>query len=630
MPRFSDNGDGTFTNPLLFADYPDPDIIRVGRDFYMVSSSFTCVPGVPVCHSRDLVNWRIIGHACARLPEGNPAYSMQGGEVAYRGGPWAPFIRHRKGKFYVGFCTPSEGFFMAIADDPAGPYELISFGAEFYDPSLLFASDGRVLLSHGANGIFVSELEADARSVKSGPRFVFQTPLGTPLEGSHFYERDGWFFLTMTSRGYNGLQAVLRSRDPFGPYEWRVVSADDMNYAGAGLHQGGFVELEDGGTWFFLFQDRDWVGRVPVLQPVRWEDGWPILGDPQNFGKAVVTSRRPVLPSGPRTVPETSDGFDAPSLGLHWQWNHNPDDSRWSLTERPGWLRLHSAPACDLLHARNTLSQKIPGPAATATVSIDRSHLAPGDRAGLCVLNIPCAGIRIVGAGSHATIEVFENATTGERGSCPAATVILLRAEAREDGTAVFSYSAGDGTFHPIGIPFRMEFTVKTFLGNRFGLFCFSENKSGGGFADFDAFVLETPREDNMHPRGREIRFSEYDAEYGTDTSRVAEKQPTQTVGDLNDGDWVRFHRVDFGTGADRIIVRAAALCGGSLEITSEGKVLGSLTLPSDPAAKPWACTYRDHDVSILPQSGIRPLTFTARGPGRYLFQLESFHIPYP
>lgn len=630
MTRTCDNSDGTFTNPLIFADYPDPDIIRVGPDFYMVSSSFTSFPGIPVCHSTDLLNWTLIGHAYDRLPDENPAYRMAGGQTAYRGGSWAPCIRHRDGTFYIAFCTPAEGFFLCISDRAEGPYERIAFGVELYDPGLLFASDGRVFVAHGANGIRITELSRDARSLLGPPRTVFQTPVGTPLEGSHFYERNGWFYLCLTCRGYNGLQLVLRSREVFGPYAWRVVSADDMNYAAAGLHQGGFVELEDGETWFFLFQDRDWVGRVPVLQPVRWVDDWPVLGDPANDGKAVVTWRRPALPPAPLSVPEGSDNFEGPRLHLRWQWNHHPDDSRWSLDERPGWLRLRPLQAPDLAHARNTLTQKLVGPECTATATLDASALPEGAVAGLCVLNLPYAWIGMRIREGRAQIECHLNGEATLFEWPGAERIVDLRVHADAGGFAHFSFSLPGHAFLPLGEPFMMEFTVKTFLGNRVGFFCFQEGDLAG-WADFDGMDLESPSPDNLHDARGWVAFAGYDTERGADSHRLAEKRPAQVVSDLQEGDWIGFHRVGVPHSARALELRGGAFVPGvSVEVRlgdPRGRLLTTVAMPVAGKTMPWRPVLETHRAPLDLDPGLQRLCFVARGEGPSLAWLEAFRI---
>jgi len=630
MTRYCDNSDGTFTNPLIFADYPDPDIIRVGPDFYMVSSSFTTVPGIPICHSTDLLNWTIIGHAYDRLPEENPAYSMMDGAVAYRGGSWAPCMRHHQGKFYIGFCTPAEGFFLCIADRAEGPYERIAFGVELYDPSLLFASDGRVFVAHGANGILVTELTSDARSILHPARPVFQTPVGSPLEGSHFYERNGWFYLCLTCRGYNGIQLVLRSRDVYGPYEWRVISGDDMNYAGAGLHQGGFVELENGETWFFMFQDRDWVGRVPVLQPVRWVDDWLELGDQDNCGKSVVTWPRPDLPSAQRAVPEGSDDFDSPRLNLRWQWNHNPVDSKWSLTERPGWLRLHPLSTPDLIHARNTLTQKLVGPECTATVMLDASALPDGGVAGLCVLNVPGAWIGIRLTNGTALLECNLNGETNAVEPLGPERSLHLRVHADAEGLAHFSFSKNGSDFIPLGQPFTMEFTVKTFLGNRVGFFCFQAGEAEG-WADFDHMILETPRADNSLDGTEWITFAHYDSELGIDTHRLVEKRPRQVVNSLQDGDWLGFHRAQIPQAVTTLEIRAGAIVPSvTIELRQggpDGPLLATMPIPMADGSMPWKPVMTLQRVTLNLDPGIMKLCFVIRGAGLSLAWLDAFRL---
>jgi beta-xylosidase len=630
----SDNLNGTFSNPLIQGDYPDPDIIRVGDDFYLVSSSFTCAPGIPVCHSTDLINWRVIGHAYARLSETNPAYSMVDGAVAYRGGSWAPFIRYNAGKFYIGFCTPAEGFFMCIAERPEGPYEVIPFGTELYDPSMLFDDDGRVYMCHGANGIVITELTPDARGIKGEAVDIFQTPFGTPLEGSHIYKRGAWYYICLTCRGYNGIQTALRSRHIHGPYESRVITADDMNYGGAGLHQGGFVEMANGETWFFLFQDRDYLGRAPVLLPVRWEDDWPLLGDPANYGKVPVTSRKPALPPGPLSLPEGGDEFDAPTLHLRWHWNHNPDDTRWSLSERPGWLRLKANAAPAFLQARNTLMQKIIGPTTRADTRLDFSALRPGAVAGLAVVNIPYAFIGVaLGDDARRVIVVHDGQ---EMASAPVpenAWEIHFRADIDAAGEAHFSFGFDGANFQPLGPGFVLQFTVKTFLGNRFGLFCYTTASSPAeGHADFDYLHLPALQPAHRYNAFSEIPAVGYDHERGTDTQRITEKRPMQNLINLNEGDWVLFDQVDFGDGgAAHFIAHASPIRnGGRIEVRlgdADGELLGTCDIPPDGNVHDWAGTFRDYACSIRRVTGMQAICLRFRGAGKVLYRLKSFRF---
>jgi len=629
--RHSDNLNGTFTNPVIFADYPDPDIIRVGADFYMVSSSFHHAPGVPVCHSRDLVNWRVIGHAYERLPESNPAYSMQDGKVAYRGGSWAPCIRYHNGKFYIGFNTPDEGFFLCIADRPEGPYEMVPFHQELYDPGLFFDDDGRVCVFHAAIGICVTELTADARSVKSGPVPIYQTAFGYPFEGSHAYKRNGWYYVCVTSRGYNGLQLCLRSCHIHGPYEARVLSGDDLNHAGAGLHQGGFVELENGETWFFLFQDRDHLGRVPVLQPVHWTDDWPTFGDPDNYWKASLTCRKPAgCEDSPVEVPTSGDEFESPRLGLQWEWSHNPDDSRWSLEERPGWLRIKSSPAEDFLHARNTLTQRIAGPESYAVTKLDVRGLGQGNLAGLAVANVPYAFIAASRQGGETRICMVDNGKLVAESAPLATCEIHLKAQADADGFARFFFSTDGLDFTPLGEPFLMQFTVKTFLGNRFGLFCFQTKDGSPGIADFDYLRREPLRPANRFSAFDWIPASAYDGERGTDTQRAVEKQPKQFLIAIDNGDSVWFDQINFGQGANRFVVRASSIAGGCIELrldAPDGKLIGRCPVPDEGNRNAWSAAFAEFACDLDAVEGTHALYLHFTGPGLNLFRLESFRM---
>ena len=635
--RLSDNGNGSFTNPVIFADYPDPDIIRVEDDFYMVSSSFTDAPGIPVCHSRDLVNWKIIGHAYDRLPETNPAYSMADGQVAYRGGSWAPSIRHRADGFYIAFNTPAEGFCVAHSVNAEGPYELTWFdGHELYDPGLFFDDDGRVYVVHGANDIYLTPLSSNVRSVSGEPRLLYTTQYGTPLEGSHVYQRRGFYYICNTCRGYNGMQLVYRSEQIEGPYESRLITADDFNYAGAGLHQGGFVELANGETWFFLFQDRDYVGRVPVLIPMRWVDGWPVVGEVDNFGKVSPTNRKPALPEAAFSSTLGGDDFDSMRLGLQWQWNHNADDARWSLAARPGWLRLTSGHATDLLHARNTLTQKIMGDGCVATVMLDVSGLQCGDRAGLCVLGFPHAYLAVEKVESDWRMVFVRDGAQSDVTPLWKTPIVYLRCEARADGTAHFFYSADDVSFHVLGTPLVMQFSVRSFLGNKFGLFCFNPSGEGDfGHVDFDWMRYDCDGVHANHYDGQKrTEFDRYDSEHGIDTHRKVEKQPGQFVVNVHNGDWLQYDSIDFGNGVTRFKMLASVSGqGGQLELRIggvDGRVIGECITPGNGERNPWLSPWQKFGCDVETIAGRQSLTFVARGPSVAFLRLDHFQFTNP
>lgn len=287
----ADNGNGTFTNPLMWGDWPDPDIIRVGDDFYLVSTSMHLVPGCPIATSKDLVNWKMAGYAVERYDE-DPRYDLQGGSL-YLNGAWASSIRHHNGKFYVAFCTPygwgrdTGHFSVCEAEHPEGPWQRTIFPEYMYDPGLFFDDDGKVYVVHGQHKLFITELNADVKSVKGNPVEIWDKSFTDShtfghhfgMEGSHMYKVNGMYYITCPAGGTEGWQVCLRSRHIYGPYEHKVIVEDASSYPPNGLHQGGMVQLKNGDWWFVIMQDRGPIGRVPCLLPVKWVDGWPMLGD---------------------------------------------------------------------------------------------------------------------------------------------------------------------------------------------------------------------------------------------------------------------------------------------------------------------------------------------------------------
>ncbi|MDE6452092.1 MAG: glycoside hydrolase 43 family protein, partial [Odoribacter sp.] len=321
----ADNGDGTFTNPLMWGDWPDPDVIRVGDDFYMVSTSMHYVPGCPIVRSKDLVNWTMAGYAVERYDE-DPRYDMQGGEL-YLNGAWAATIRHHNGKFYVGFCTPygwgrkNGNFSMCIADRVEGPWERVVFPEYMYDPGLLFDDDGKVYVVHGQGTLYVTELHTDARSVKGekvkiwsgGFKNAHELGGGFGMEGAHIYKINGKYYITCPAGGTEGWQICLRADHIYGPYEHKLIMNDNSSYPPNGLHQGGMVQMKNGDWWFIIMQDRGPIGRVPHLVPVEWVDGWPMLG---RNGQDAITYPKPEVDCRSRVcTPATSDEFSESRLG---------------------------------------------------------------------------------------------------------------------------------------------------------------------------------------------------------------------------------------------------------------------------------------------------------------------------
>jgi beta-xylosidase len=488
-----DNGNGTFTNPLMWGDWPDPDVIRVGDDFYFISTSMHYVPGSPIARSKDLVNWEMVGYAVPRYDE-DPRYDMKGGN-AYLKGSWANTIRYHNGTFYVGFCTPAGSrtergnFSICTANHQKGPWTRTIFKEYLYDPGLFFDDNGKVYVVHGQEKLFVTELNADALSVKTPKKEIYNNREYPYLEGAHVYKVNGKYYIMGATGGTTGRQICLRSDDIYGPYESKEVINDDHTYPGNGLHQGGMVQLKDNSWWFIIMQDRGPIGRVPNLEPVTWVDGWPILGEK---GKGVETYKKPVLGQKiPIVVPGTSDDFSAAKLGLQWQWNHNPDDQKWSLKERKGYLRLKPGKAMKLSEARNTLTQRVQGPYSSGTVEIDVSALKDGNVAGFGVFQFPYAFLAVLQKGGQKSI-VMMNADSTVTSVSFKGNKVWFKASVTHIGfKASFAYSTDGKKYQAIGNTLAMGLGLD-WTANRFALFNYSTEDSGlAGYADFNWFRFD-------------------------------------------------------------------------------------------------------------------------------------------
>ncbi|HEV7500816.1 MAG TPA: family 43 glycosylhydrolase, partial [Vicinamibacteria bacterium] len=375
---WGDQGDGTYRNPILSADYSDPDVIRVGDDFYLVASDFHFV-GIQVLHSRDLVNWRIVGQVFDRLSM-SPKYDAMEG---YAQGTWAPSLRYHDGLFYLYVCTPYDGLFLWTARRPEGPWsDTITVKAVegWEDPNPFWDDDGSAYLVHGKKGagpLILHKMSADGTRLLDDGVEIYRGPVA---EGPKLFKRHGWYYISLPEGGVEkGGQTILRSHALHGPYERRQVLPDGSP------HQGGIVELKNGESWFIGFKSTGHLGRVSHLLPVRWtDDDWPVFGD---GGRPVERWKKPAAGGGPIRHPQTSDDFEASTLQLQWQWNHNPVAGAWSLAERRGWLRLHPRPGPALALARDTLTQKLWGPRGTIEVTLDGRGLAEGERAGFAFMS---------------------------------------------------------------------------------------------------------------------------------------------------------------------------------------------------------------------------------------------------
>jgi len=484
-----DNGNGTYTNPLMWGDWPDPDIIRVGDEFYFISTSMHYVPGSPIAKSKDLVNWEMAGYAVPRYDE-DPRFDMKGGTL-YLNGSWANTLRYHNGKFYVGFDTQNAGggtghFSMCVADDIKGPWKRTIFPERLYDPGLFFDDDGKAYVAHGQGTIYITPLANDALSVAGKPVKVIEHE---PVEGSHMYKINGKYYIFSPAAGI-GSQMCFRSDHIYGPYEKKVVMHDTSNTP-YGIHQGGLIQLKNGDWWCLIMDDRGPIGRTMRLEPVTWENGWPMIGRKNDKGEwvGVDTYKKPNVGGvQPIKVPATADEFNSPKLGLQWQWNHNPDPQKWSLTEHKGYMRLKASNAKNLTDARNTLTQRVQGPYSEGSVEMQVNGMKDGDIAGFGVFQFPYAFVSIQQKGIKRTIVMVNNDTTITTVNFTGNTVWFKASVTQVGFTASFAYSIDGKNYQAIGNELKMGLGLD-WTANRFALFNYNTNKAGaGGYADFNWF----------------------------------------------------------------------------------------------------------------------------------------------
>lgn len=483
LARGADNGDGTYTNPPLYADFPDPDIIRVDDDFYMVSTTFVNSPGLALLHSKDLVNWTTINNVVDRL-EGDHRYDMDGGPI-YRNGVFAPSIRYRNGTFYVAVQPNGTGQGLQIyhTQNPTGDWQLNQLNQGAFDPGLFFDDDGTpyVIFTGGWHPeIYLRELSPDLDSFAGAAQEIHNYP---GLEGTHVVKREDQYYM-FHSRPSQLAMYVSRSTSLFGGWE-TVRSIDDGSASG---HQGAIVDLPDGGWYGFAMLDRGPIGRVTNISPISWENDWPVWGD-----NDVIPSDadKPIL-GQPIIMHPTSTGFDDIELPLDWRWNHNPDDTRWSLTDRPGYLRLEPTVAPDFWNAQNTLTHKGFGPISQAVVEMDISNLDVGDKAGLGMLGKGLAALAVHGlAGGQSELVLSTGTATANAGpmsnietvSLGAADSIYLTLRMDfEQNLGQTGYSLNGLNWNTIGesFPLLWDWATGTFQGEQYALFNYNNGPSTG------------------------------------------------------------------------------------------------------------------------------------------------------
>ena len=511
-------------NPMLWADVPDPDVIRVGDTFYLVSTTMHLMPGAPVMASKDLKNWETVGYIFDKLTD-SPKYDLLQGTV-YGRGQWATSLKYHNGKFYALLAPNEQGAmgdtYIFTADKAEGPWKILSRMRHFHDCSLFFDDDGRVYVIYGTGELM--ELKPDLSDVIEGTHMhIFQREEDERglLEGSRVIKHDGKYYLLMISHVYapgkHRREVCYRADDIHGPYEKQVIL--ESEFGGFSYEAQGTIVDSPSGDWYgIIFQDRNGVGRVLTVMPCRWINGWPMLGDEN--GK-VPDEVRPFVSGQPETGIVKSDDFAEPKLGLQWQWNHNPVDNAWSLTEQPGFLRLKTNRVVNTLYlAPNTLTQRMEGPLCSAYIVMDYSNMKDGDRAGFAAFNSDSGVLTIKRIGKKYYLEMSEQKVElSDRNKevtnvdekmikgialsqlYPKAKKIWLRIDAdfrpvkgRNGGAdcANFYYSMDGEQWERIGTEnYRLNFDWRRFfMGSKFGIFNYATKKSGG-YVDVDEFCYQ-------------------------------------------------------------------------------------------------------------------------------------------
>ena len=561
----ADNGNGTFTNPLFYDEFSDPDIIRVGDDYYLAGTTMHTVPGLVILHSKDLVNWENVSYCFDRFDFPEDKFSLKNHQEIYGQGVWAPAIRYANGQFYVFTNINGKGLQCYTSKDIRGPWTHHNMQGNIYDLSVLFDDDGKIYAIHKYGEVHCTELKPDMSGpVEDTDRVII--PEGNGIgEGHHMYKINGMYYLISTDYSPNGRTLCSRSKSIWGPYETRVITADETyGYHAVGrtqvprgakyrigedgtkfsiasasadatgcdnAHQGGIVQAKDGKWWALLMQDFHSVGRTVCLMPITWKDGWPMIGLEGNLGRAPRTWYKPDavincrgtaiscygIDNHPQPISapyNRNEDFNGKSLGRVWQWNHNPDDSKWSL--KNGRLRLQSMPAEQLMWVRNTLTQRVVGPTSITTVELYTKGMKDGDVCGLGNINVPCSWIGIVKEGKSLTLRCFEQLTNDTVDvylvADPVSSLdkIYLRCVGDYDNNqAQYAYSLDGVTFQTLGRMMPLSYQLITFQGSRHALFAYNIKGRNGGYAEFDNFTVVEPKADRSQniPYGKTIRI---------------------------------------------------------------------------------------------------------------------------
>lgn len=520
----SDEGNGMYRNPVLHADYSDPDVCAVGEDYFLTASSFNCTPGLPILHSKDLVNWKIVNYALKKV-EPVEYYN----EARHGKGVWAPSIRFHEGMYYIYWGDPDFGIFMVKTRDPYGEWDkpvLVKAGKGMIDPCPLWDDDGRVYLAHAWAGsrakfnsvLTVCELNKEGTKVISDPVLVFDGNDGVnhTIEGAKFYKRNGFYYLFAPAGGVvSGWQLVMRSKDVYGPYEARIVMAQgktDIN----GPHQGGWVDTPAGESWFLHFQDKGAYGRVLHLNPMKWVNDWPVIGvdkDGDGCGDPVSRYRKPKIgKTYPIETPVESDEFDTRKLGLQWEWHANYQDV-FGFTTNMEYVRIYghelSPHFKNFWEVPNLLMQKFPAEEFTATAKLKVSAKDDGQLSGLIIMGWDYSWIGVEKQGEKfllkqavckdaeqgnleqvSTLAVLEPSRKFEAGLFPNyEREIYIRVHVDKGAYCRFSYSLDGKKFTEAGTLFKVR--QGKWIGAKVGMFSVTPHGKERGWVDVDWFRVE-------------------------------------------------------------------------------------------------------------------------------------------
>jgi len=510
----ADNGDGTYKNPIIHADYSDPDVIRVANDYYLVSSSFEDIPGLPILHSKDLVNWKIIGHALDRQPPVDHYGKPQHGN-----GVWAPSIRYHNGQFYIYYPDPDFGIYLVKSKKAEGPWSepiLVEAGKGLIDPCPLWDDDGNIYLVHAYAGsragikslIVVKKMTKDGTKTTDAGVLVYDGhELDPTVEGPKFYKRNGYYYIFAPAGGVStGWQLALRSRNIYGPYERRVVM-DQGSTIVNGPHQGAWITTQTGQDWFIHFQDKGAYGRIIHLQPMKWMHDWPVIGsdkDGDGKGEPVLNYNKPnVGKTYPITTPQESDEFNGNFLGAQWQWMANPKTTWAFMIPAKGVLRLYADKfpdsAKNLWDVPNLLLQKFPAEEFTATTkfTFTPNPKLENEKAGLTIMGFSYSYLAVKRKGNDIYL-VHGNCNGADQGRPEVEDVITkipgstihLRVRVMKDAKCKFSYSLDGKKFIEVDGEFQAE--TGRWIGAKLGIFCTREVQTNdSGYADFDWFRVD-------------------------------------------------------------------------------------------------------------------------------------------